>query len=201
MKTPWKFLVQLASRPRPAKVQENPIGHAIDPEAIESKADQTSIPASDSTAASGMPDRDEGVSAAQVSVASKKPEGDPDFVRAPGPAVDAEEAQTPAESAARRSDAEAGALVAYSRPNTKSQRKPRTNRRERAKRVNADVVAQGGVATNEGQSIKSSSSGDAFFDEVASLDEEIKQLRSVLTTKLYLQNVQLKKMLARFDVL
>jgi hypothetical protein len=35
---------------------------------------------------------------------------------------------------------------------------------------------------------------------VAGLDEEIKQLRIQLAQKLHLQNVQLKKMLERFDV-
>ncbi|MGG7582142.1 hypothetical protein [Rhizobium sp. Nf11,1] len=125
-------------------------------------------------------------------MASNKPEGDPDVVQAQVPAVDAEDAQTPAESALRHSDTEPGELVAYSGPSIKSQRKPQTDRRQRAKRVDADVVAQGSVATNESQSIKSSSSGDAFFDQVASLDNEIKQLRSMLAKKLYLQNVQLK---------
>ncbi|ASY73177.1 putative 21.7 KDA PROTEIN IN SYRB 5'REGION (ORF4) (plasmid) [Sinorhizobium fredii CCBAU 25509] len=38
-----------------------------------------------------------------------------------------------------------------------------------------------------------------FFHEVATLDEEIKVLRTQLAEKLHLQNVQLKKMLERFD--
>ncbi|APG87104.1 hypothetical protein SAMCFNEI73_pB0422 (plasmid) [Sinorhizobium americanum] len=38
-----------------------------------------------------------------------------------------------------------------------------------------------------------------FFHEVTTLDEEIKMLRTQLARKLYLQNVQLKKMLERFE--
>ena len=38
------------------------------------------------------------------------------------------------------------------------------------------------------------------MDDVAGLDEEIHQLKNLLAQKLYLQNVQLKKMLERFDV-
>lgn len=38
-----------------------------------------------------------------------------------------------------------------------------------------------------------------FIDEVAALDEEINQLRRQLAEKLFLQNAQLKKMLERFD--
>ncbi|APG88003.1 hypothetical protein SAMCCGM7_pC0805 (plasmid) [Sinorhizobium americanum CCGM7] len=39
-----------------------------------------------------------------------------------------------------------------------------------------------------------------FFHEVAIIDEEIQMLRTQLAQKLYLQNVQLKKMLERFGV-
>ncbi|ASY73760.1 hypothetical protein SF83666_a41720 (plasmid) [Sinorhizobium fredii CCBAU 83666] len=39
MKSPWKFLVQLSSRRRPAKVQENSVAHDADPEALESQAE------------------------------------------------------------------------------------------------------------------------------------------------------------------
>ncbi|ASY73451.1 hypothetical protein EFR01_60310 [Sinorhizobium fredii] len=39
-----------------------------------------------------------------------------------------------------------------------------------------------------------------FFHEVATLDEEIEMLRTQLAQKLHLQNVQLKKMLERFEV-
>ncbi|AWI61463.1 hypothetical protein AB395_00006286 (plasmid) [Sinorhizobium fredii CCBAU 45436] len=38
-----------------------------------------------------------------------------------------------------------------------------------------------------------------FYHEVAALDEEIKMLRTQLAQKLHLQNVQLKKMLRRFE--
>ncbi|MCZ4093672.1 hypothetical protein [Sinorhizobium psoraleae] len=38
---------------------------------------------------------------------------------------------------------------------------------------------------------------DPFFNEVALLDEKINELRRLLTQRLLLQNVQLKKMLER----
>ncbi|ASY66508.1 putative 21.7 KDA protein IN SYRB 5'REGION (ORF4) (plasmid) [Sinorhizobium sojae CCBAU 05684] len=62
------------------------------------------------------------------------------------------------------------------------------------------MAAQSGVAPKHHQSLQPSSSRDLFFHEVATLDEEIKMLRSQLAQKLHLQNVQLKKMLERFDV-
>jgi hypothetical protein len=43
------------------------------------------------------------------------------------------------------------------------------------------------------------SSANPFFDEAASLDEDIKQLKDQLAQKLRLQNSQLRKMLERFE--
>ncbi|ASY73806.1 putative 21.7 KDA protein IN SYRB 5'REGION (ORF4) (plasmid) [Sinorhizobium fredii CCBAU 83666] len=73
-------------------------------------------------------------------------------------------------------------------------------RRKRPKRARTQVVARSAVATNEAQSVQPSSSADTFFNEVAILDEEIKELRRLLAQKLNLQNVQLKRMLERFNV-
>jgi hypothetical protein len=44
-----------------------------------------------------------------------------------------------------------------------------------------------------------SASANPFFDEAASLDEDIKQLRNQLAQKLRLQNAQLRNMLKRFE--
>lgn len=76
----------------------------------------------------------------------------------------------------------------------------RTKRPGRAKRTRTDIVAQSPAVANRDQNALASSPREAFFDEVADLDEEIKQLRIQLAQKLHLQNVQLKKMLERFDV-
>ena len=76
----------------------------------------------------------------------------------------------------------------------------RTKKPGRAKRSRTDTVVQSPAVTNRDQNAQSPSSREAFFDEVTGLDEEIKQLRLQLAQKLHLQNVQLKKMLERFDV-
>jgi hypothetical protein len=61
------------------------------------------------------------------------------------------------------------------------------------------MVSQSTAVADGDQTAQSPSSGESFFDDVASLDEEIRQLRSQLAHKLHLQNVQLSKMLSRFD--
>ncbi|WP_150852050.1 hypothetical protein [Sinorhizobium arboris] len=74
----------------------------------------------------------------------------------------------------------------------KPQGKPRIERRERPKRARTQLLARSAVATNSAETVQPPSSGDPFFNEVATLDEETKQLRRRLAQKLYLQNVQLK---------
>ena len=76
----------------------------------------------------------------------------------------------------------------------------RPKRRGRAKGIRIDKVALSPATANKDRDAQSSPSREAFFDEVAGLDEEIRQLRIQLAQKLHLQNVQLKKMLERFDV-
>ncbi|OHV80350.1 hypothetical protein [Ensifer sp. LCM 4579] len=200
MKSPWKFLVQLTSRRPSAKAQESSIGNDSDSNALESEVEHTSALPPSSTVAASPPAHDEDVSIDQGSVASDNAKGDHDVAQALRPPIDAEEPQTPARHEADHSDAEANSLAPKSAASAKSQSKPRIKRRERGKRANPHVAAQSAVATRHHQSLQPSSSRDVFFHEAATLDEEIKLLRTQLAKKLHLQNVQLKKMLERFDI-
>lgn len=84
---------------------------------------------------------------------------------------------------------------------TQSPRIPRNKRPERPKRARVRAATQSAVDINEDQSAQSLTFKEpSLFDEVAGLDEEIKQMKRLLAQKLYLQNLQLKKMLERFDV-
>lgn len=196
MKSPWKFLVQLSSRRRKAKVQENSIAHDADPEGLGSEAENKwALPSDNPTEASSTPDHDLDGPVDQVSMLSDKPTSDPNLIQAINESIDIQDAKTPAPSETNHSGAKGMALGPKSEKSKKPQRKPRIRLRERPKR--ARTVAPSAVATNE--SVQPSSSGDPFFNEVANLDEEIKELRRRLAQKLYLQNVQLKKMLERFD--
>lgn len=200
MKSPWKFLAQLTSRRPSGEAQESSIEIDADSKALESEVEHRSALPPRSTAAAGLPADDEDGSVDQGSVASDKTKADDDSAQALKPPIDAEGARTTERNEAGQSDAEANSLVAESPASAKSQSKPRLKRRERGRRANARVAAQSAVAPKHHQSLQPSSSSDLFFHEVATLDEEIKMLRSQLAQKLHLQNVQLKKMLERFDV-
>ncbi|WP_339073332.1 hypothetical protein [Sinorhizobium meliloti] len=203
MKAPWKFLAQLTSRRPSAKAQESSLGNATAPEAHGGEVEHTSALPPNSTVAAGPPAREEDVSVDQGSIAfghSDKTIGDDVVSQAVKPPIDAKEAQTPARHEADHSGAEENSLVPKSAASTKLESKPRVKRRDRGKRANVNVATQRAVAPKYHQSLPPSSSRDLFFNDVASLDEEIKMLRSQLAQKLHLQNVQLKKMLGRFDV-
>ncbi|MQX74714.1 hypothetical protein [Sinorhizobium medicae] len=203
MKAPWKFLAQLTSRRPSAKAQESSLGNNTDPEAHGGEVEQAPALPPNSAVAASPPAREEDVSVDLGSVAfghSDETIGDDVVSQALKPPIDAEEAQTPARHEADHSGAEANSLVPKSAVSTKLESKPPIKRRERGKRGNFNVATQRGVVSKYHQSLPPSSSRDLFFDEVASLDEEIQMLRSQLAQKLYLQNVQLKKMLERFEV-
>ncbi|MCO5966440.1 hypothetical protein [Sinorhizobium meliloti] len=193
MKTPWKFVAQLMSRRPSAEAQESSIRN--DTGALESEVEHTSALPPSSTLAASPP---EDVSVDQGSVASDEAEGD--GAEALTPPTDAEEAQTTARHEDDHSGAEANSLVPKSAASTKSQSKPQIERREREKRASAYVATQSVVAPKHDQGLRPSSSRDLFFHELATLDEEIKMLRSQLAEKLHLQNHQLKRMLERFEV-
>ncbi|MQV97667.1 hypothetical protein GHK46_09890 [Sinorhizobium medicae] len=203
MKAPWKFLAQLRSRRPSAKAQESSLGNDAGPKAHGGEVEHTSALPPSSTIAASPPAREDDVSIDQGSVAfghSDKTIGDDVVSQALEPPIDAEEAQTLGRYAADHLGAEANLLVQQSAARTKLESKQQTKRRDRGKRGNFNVAKQRAVAPKYHQSLPPSSSSDLFFDEVANLDEDIKMLRSQLAQKLHLQNVQLKKMLDRFEV-
>ncbi|MDL2408284.1 hypothetical protein PY650_22075 [Rhizobium calliandrae] len=193
MKSPWKFLVRLTSR-RPS-ARETSIGHGADTDASQSDAQEAlELPPNrtERSVGSGL-DENGSVELAAIDSTEFEPEVD-----APVP-VDAD-VQKPALHELRRPNAEASALPLESETSKQPPRIPRTKKPAHANRVQADMAAQNAAVAGDNQIAQSSSRREAFFDEVASLDEEIKQLRSQLAQKLLLQNDQLKKMLERFEI-
>jgi hypothetical protein len=182
MKSPWKFLVQLTSRGRPAKTPAASIEHDAEATAVQSEVQQTSILPLSST---DIPNETDG----HLDMTS--------VVSLPG---DAEDVQLPVRDEISRSNTEALALMRQNAISEKSPRISQTKRPAHAKRARATMDAKSVVTTSKDHSPHTPLRPETVFDEAVSLDEEIKQLRNQLAQKLYLQNVQLKKMLQRFDV-
>ncbi|MDX0463319.1 hypothetical protein GOE00_26745 [Sinorhizobium medicae] len=201
MKAPWKYLARLTSRRPSAEAQESPVGKDTAPKTLESEGEHTSALPPNSTAGVSPPAHEEDLSADQGSVASDKVKADDDVTtHALKPPIDAEEAQTPTRDEVDHRGPEAFSTVPKSTANTKSQSKPRIKRRGRGKRANGHVAAQSVVAPKHHQSLPPLSPRELFFHDAATLDKEINMLTTQLAQKLHLQNVQLKKMLERFEV-
>ena len=200
MKSPWKFLAKFIPQRRSAETPERSIGHDPDTERSQSEAQQWSGLPLDATEPSRGYDFDESRPAdlkKSTSSPTEREIGVPLAVSVPD---DVEVFHAPARRQTIRSTARSHALQVESGPNEKPRRTPPTKGLKRAKRLHTEVVSQTATVAKRDKSALASSSRDAFFDEVASLDEDIKQLRIQLAQKLHLQNVQLKKMLKRFDV-
>ncbi|WP_349438041.1 hypothetical protein [Pararhizobium sp. A13] len=200
MKSPWKFLAQFTSRIRAAKTQEGSIGNDADTEASESGTRQTSALSSDSTKASGRPGHDDNPPVDLTETTSSELAGsDLDTSQPVSPPVDGETIRTPAHHEVNRSGADAHALMPESQTSKESSQALRSKRPERTKTTRTDRVSQSTAVANGDQSAQSSTRGESFFEQAATLDGEIRQLRNQLAQKLLLQNIQLKKMLERFD--
>ncbi|MFQ6185223.1 hypothetical protein ACLMJV_25155 [Sinorhizobium meliloti] len=188
MKSPWKFIAQLTSRRASAKAQDSSTSNDTDPTALESEVEHASalLPSSK------LVD--------QESSASDKAKGGDSVAQVRRPPIDDAQPHAPARREADNTVGEQPSLVRKNAVSTKSQTKARIKRRERGEKANAQVAARIPVTATDHPRVQVPSSRDLFFDEVAILDAEIKMLRSQLAQKLRLQNVQLKKMLERFDV-
>ncbi|MBD9641372.1 hypothetical protein IB277_34300 [Ensifer sp. ENS07] len=170
MKTPWKYLVELASRGRTDKAAENPpeteaedpADEVVDPIVEALRKEESSLDVASSDTAVAAVDEEDRTSSATVEQATVDPQGGlPEPVGPPQPAA--------------------------------------TKRRRPSRKTGAVDVAVSKVAEYGDGSSGAPQPPMTFVNEMATLDEDIRQLRRQLAEKLRLQNTQLKKMLGRYD--
>jgi len=200
MKTPWKFLSRLNLGRSSPKAQPSSAGNETGFKTLEIEVEHTSALPSSPAVADSPPAQEEDVWIDQGPIASDKQEGRNDVAQVLEPPTGTDEAQASVRDEAGGSSTEANSLVEKSAPSAKSQSKPRIRRRERGKSAKARVAAQSAGAPKRHDNLQGRSSRELFFHELATLDEEIKELRMQLAQKLHLQNVQLKTMLERFGI-
>ncbi|MBD9649925.1 hypothetical protein IB267_16330 [Ensifer sp. ENS09] len=176
MKSPWKFLVDLASRGRAVEQPERM------PEAAPERPTEPPMPMEDPIAASTSDG-----TAAIVETALVAVETDPVAGETVSLAVEIRDDQAIASVASE--PARATEAVVPPRRKLSRRHKPSKSKAQ-------NVASADGVAYEVGNS--KPRVPIAFADEVTALDEDIRQLRRQLGQKLALQNAQLKKMLERF---
>ncbi|MCJ9722188.1 hypothetical protein MOV66_10945 [Agrobacterium sp. SHOUNA12C] len=197
MKPPWKFLAQLMSRQRPSEKPGQTSDRHIDRKLVEIElqpAPLLVLPEATSSPEHGH----------------ESPS--PDLVEITAVTTSAVDSVAPASLTAEAGEQKAGAddgreqpvvdvpalgpASAAAEPPGVSQEKPsKVAGKGRAGRIAPSHKA----AVGEPVPQSPSASGSPFFDEAASLDDDIKQLKDQLAQKLRLQNAQLRKMLKRFE--
>lgn len=170
MKTPWKYLVELASRGRTVKAAEN----AAETEA-EDPADEVADP---------------------IVEALRKEESSPDVASSDTAvaAVDDDD-RTPSTKLEQATGDPQGLLTEPVGP----PRPAATKRRRSSRKTGAVDAAVSKVAEYGDGSSGAPQPPMTFVNEMATLEEDIRQLRRQLAEKLRLQNAQLKTMLGRYD--
>lgn len=200
MKTPWKFLVDLASRRASAKPRQGEIWQAPKIETVEGEPERPAALPVISTDGSEAAGRNQHSPIAQVPEVSTSADNGLDITPPFGGQVAAESAGMPGHNVVPPSQSRAKGAVQKKANGPKEQSRRPVERRQRTK-ANADKrAAPGAVAKHEQQGQHPSSFEHPSGTDVESLDAEIKRLRSLLAQKIRLQNMQLKKMLERFGV-
>jgi hypothetical protein len=206
MKTPWRFLRDLTSR----KKLSSPEAQLSLPDTRSNRGDPEAeigpaTPASDDEGQAGV---DVQITVPADLLQTEKPfdqSGKPPVPTLSAPAPAPAPVDFPITAASPPTEAKTRTGTAPSpSPDRTSESAPSQVRRKtekRAKRIASTIVFEGAFKHKDGQPAEVTPQAvPEFFDEVAGLDDEIRQLRVVLAAKLTLQNAQLRKMLERFDV-
>ncbi|MBD9541348.1 hypothetical protein IB276_17995 [Ensifer sp. ENS04] len=175
MKSPWKFLRNLASRGTATEPASAPDIEIRTPEEVPAAAVEAPIATIDEAAA-------------QTAVVANEPANDRPL---DAPSIVEETVSGDAPSTGRADQAQA--RVQESPSEDTPIKRPTRPKRSIARNVAPAARVEYGTANSQVPAPPLT-----FSEEVLALDEDIRQLRRQLTEKLSLQNAQLKKMLERF---
>jgi hypothetical protein len=199
MKPPWKFLAQLMSRQRPSEKPGQASERDIDRKPVETKLQPAPPPLLASPEAARGLEHDDESSSQDPVAATTVNTSEVDTLAPASLTAETREQKAGADDSRDQSVVDVPALAPTSRavePLSVPRRKPsKVARKGRVSAIAQSPVAVGGEPVPQSPS----ASGSPFFDEAASLDEDIKQLKDQLAQKLRLQNAQLRKMLKRFE--
>lgn len=176
MKSPWRFLVELASRGGATKEQES----ARETETPNS--DGSSLPSESSWTSDLPPPAAEAANEVNEAAAKADPVLADENEAPPATFVDEQHADDQGDDAER-------APSSQPLPQKVKRRIKKTSVRRARAVVPIDGVDEGSFVAQP----------RTFKEEVADLDDEVRMLRRQLAQKLRVQNEQLKKLLERFD--
>ncbi|MQW59221.1 hypothetical protein [Sinorhizobium meliloti] len=202
MKTPQRrFVVEFKSGRRQPKAQTKSIWGNTDLKALAREVEETTPHLFNPSEAAGTLNSAETAPADPIDAEPvNQPAHDVDVALAPMPFAKGAELEI---SKHQEADHPPGTVVQLeegqpaSQPGTTSTGTPR----KRAKRTYAQPIAHNSEVGNEDPKPQTGTVDERIsLDELAALEADNKRLKRLLAKQLHAQNVQLKKMLARFDV-
>jgi hypothetical protein len=203
MKTPQRsFVVEFKSGRRQPKARTNSIWGDADLKALAREVEDKVPHLFNSDEAPGMPEAGGAAPTDPINAGSASDTaGDLSVAQAAVASADDAEVEVAKQHEADCPAAEAVAQVQdsqqVSQPRTTSRRMPR----KRVNRPTTNAIAHSSMTALEDESEQPKTAADPIsLDEVAALDAENKRLKRLLAEQLQAQNLQLKKMLERFDV-
>ncbi len=202
MKTPQRrFVVEFKSGRRQPKAQTNSIWGETDLKALAREVEDTVSHLFNSDEVAGIPDSGETAPADPINAEPVNERADDvDVALAAMPFANDTEVDI---SSNHEADHPAEAVVQVEERQPASQ--PRTTStgtpRKRAKRAHTQTVAHNSAVGNEDPKPQTGAVNEPIsLDELAALDADNRRLKRLLAEQLHAQNLQLEKMLARFDM-
>ncbi|AJD44739.1 hypothetical protein C9413_24505 [Rhizobium sp. SEMIA 4085] len=204
MKTPQrKFVVEFKSGRRQTKARTNSIWGDTDLKALVREAEDKAPHLFKSNATPGRPDEGgEGVAPDAMNSASAGGHaGEASLAGASTSLGDGAKVGLPKRNETTVATAEAVEPVQESPPVFQPKKTSGKTPREPVKRGPLRATAHVAMRRNKPRSVEAVTARDTVsLEEVTTLDAENKRLKRLLAERLHAQNLQLKKMLARFDV-
>ncbi|NTG04841.1 hypothetical protein G6K91_21900 [Agrobacterium rhizogenes] len=194
MKPLWKFLAQLMSRQRPSVNSGQTSERDSDRKPVETKLQPAPPPLLASPEAAPGLEHDDESSSQDPVAATTVNTSEVDPVAPASLTAETREQKAGADDSREQSVVDVAALVP-ARAAGEQLGIPQVKPSKVTRKGRASPIAAVGEPVRQSPPV----SGNPFFDEAASLDEDIKQLKDQLAQKLRLQNVQLRKMLKRFE--
>lgn len=204
MKTPQrKFVVEFKSGRRQTKARTNSIWGDTDLKALVREAEDKAPHLFNSNAAPGRPDEG-GEDIASDTINSGSAGGHAGEASVAGASTslgDGAKVDVPKQSETTVATAEVVEPVQESPPVFQPKRTSSDTPRKRVKHGPLRATAHIAMRRNKPRSVEAVTARDAVsLEEVTTLDAENKRLKRLLAERLHAQNLQLKKMLERFDV-
>ncbi|OAP44029.1 hypothetical protein [Sinorhizobium americanum] len=202
MKVPQRsFIVEFKSGRRQAKARTNSIWGDTDLKALTRAVEEESSHLFNSTEVPVTPDASGDMVSQQIDVGSASEHSGGIDVAAEAVPLDlAAGSEEQQQREAERLPEEP--VVKETQPASRPQATSTGRTRKRARHTPARAIAPSSTHSNERQNGPPTNADDASsLGDVAALDAENKRLKRLLAEQLYAQNLQLKRMLERFDVI